>query len=1581
MFPAAANFATSVYESKNMSLTNRLRDVLRQLSKVRGRRCPRRNFGRQRTVLSGLAVEQLETKALLATFSVTNLDDAGSGSLRQAIEDSNVKPGADTIDATGVSGTIVLTSGQLNLTDPVTLNGPGQNRLTISGNNANRVMSVGSSNAGDFHISDVRIANGSEDTGEGAGILFSSSSNRYFVSRVTVENNHANGGGGIAVAGQGGLRMKDSAIINNTANFNGSAIIFFGGSDNWLMNSTISGNSGNSTIQQQSGDSVTSNVRLRNLTVADNTGLGFSTFAVGSGTIYSEVQNTIFADNTNGNITTFAEATADNTFLSRGHNLSDDNSAGLTSSSDWTNTNPLIGPLQNNGGPSPTHALLAGSPAIDSGDNAVVDSFATPFLTDQRQGPFLRSYDGNGNGFVTIDIGATEYYGEMLVDTTTDATDDDYSPGNFTLREAVAVANAQPGAETITFAAALNGGAITLTEGELRVIDSLNINGPGAANLAISGGDASQIFWLGSNNTSEAYEISGVTLRNGNGVNSSRISGFGGAISFFDEFVGDDVLTISDAVLTDNTSDLGGAIYALKSELNITNTIIDNNTATGTSATRGGGGIALQSANATLTNTTVSNNTASSTGGGIYNFTFSGAVGFGNTLLTINGGSISDNSATFGGGIYNENQNVGEFATANLHEVIVSGNMVTGSGGGIWNNSTALIEDSVIRGNTASGFGGGIRIEGPTVVRRSEITENQAFQGGGIGSSSDQAISRFENVTISGNKATIVGGAGGAGVYAFDSKFLFTNSTITNNIIGDGTSAAQGAGIFIDPTTNPTTNPAEVELSNSIVAGNVSTGTGVDVAGTILVAQNSLIESNTGFSITSASGTNLLGGAPLLGPLQNNGGPTKTHALLPGSPAIDAGDNARATDSGSNVFVTDQRGAGYLRIISASANGGATVDMGAFEAPFAGDLIVSTTSDTVDGDYSDGQLSLREAILVANQRSGQDTITFSSTMSGTNIQLAGTELVITGDTFVTGPGSANLTIDGMGTSRVLRITAGAAVSISGLSITGGDATNSTDNDAIYDGLGGGVFNEGGQLQLMAVRIHGNTGTYGAGINNYGDNGGTATLVLRDSILDHNTSTENGGGLYNWGNGGNASAVVFNSTLSANTATYSGSGMINWAGIGIASLNISNSTVTTNISVNSLNTGALAIFGGDVTLNNTIVAGNLAAGSPGDVFGAIDSASANNLIGSGDSLSGTSNGLNGNQIGTSAALIDAMLGPLQDNGGPTQTHALLPGSPAIDGGDNAAAVDNTGTPLTTDQRQLPRLVGTVDIGAVEFRQPTLSLNIASKTFGENGGATTATVTRAGDADTSTALTVSLSSSDNGEATVPTSVTIPAGQSESAPFNIVAVDDAINDGTQTVTVTASASGYVDALDSVDVTDDDNAVSGDVDGDNDFDASDAFLIHLTKLSGTDAQIEESKGSSPLTAAQIRTRINQLGLAADVDGDLDFDASDSFLMLLVKLSGGNAQIDQSKGASPLTAVQIRWNVDRLNESSGSPPLGIAGAVISASVLPKSEPIENFVVPIPDAPQALAATGDGDVPEDNVATVMKNFRSWIDAI
>jgi hypothetical protein len=231
-------------------------------------------------------------------------------------------------------------------------------------------------------------------------------------------------------------------------------------------------------------------------------------------------------------------------------------------------------------------------------------------------------------------------------------------------------------------------------------------------------------------------------------------------------------------------------------------------------------------------------------------------------------------------------------------------------------------------------------------------------------------------------------------------------------------------------------------------------------------------------------------------------------------------------------------------------------------------------------------------------------------------------------------------------------------------LTVGNSTLSGNAAPGFYGSGGGIFNFG-TLTVSDSTLSGNSALFGGGIDNDG------TLTVSNSTLSGNSALGPfgyGGGIYTYGT---RPVTLTNVTLTANRANTSGGGL-------------------------DVYTGSLS-----PVLHNALIAGNFsnATGTtPDDVYGSLDPTGDYNLIGDGTSMIGLSNGVNGNQVGSAAAPIDPLLGPLQDNGGPTLTHALLSGSPAIDAGNNAYATD-------WDQRGpgYPRIVnGIIDIGAFEVQ---------------------------------------------------------------------------------------------------------------------------------------------------------------------------------------------------------------------------------------------------------------------------------------
>ncbi len=385
-------------------------------------------------------------------------------------------------------------------------------------------------------------------------------------------------------------------------------------------------------------------------------------------------------------------------------------------------------------------------------------------------------------------------------------------------------------------------------------------------------------------------------------------------------------------------------------------------------------------------------------------------------------------------------------------------------------------------------------------------------------------------------------------------------------------------------------------------------------------------------------------------------------------------------------------------------------DIGAYEHDFVTN-IVTTLVDEDDGGLGLGTgNSLREIIQATNARSISDTIGFDPSLHGGTIALSESSLpALSGEITVQGPGASQLTISGDGQSRLFDIAAGTVATISGLTIR--DATenaisnqgNLTLTDSVVtanQAEDGGAIVSDGALTIRRSTIRGNAATrHGGGLALRGNS------LIVDSTIDGNSAQVNGGGLINEG-----TLHMINSTVSGNTANGSGGGIGNAFGTAM----IVHSTVTENqANANGDETGVGGGVSGNLddstTLHNSIIFGNvLGTEQTADDVWFADPSSSHNLIGVADPEDRFQDGVNGNRVG-----VDPLLGLLANNGGPTRTHALLPGSPAIDAGDNALAVDSNASPLTGDQRgdAYPRIVdgdrsgeALVDMGAWEAPIP-------------------------------------------------------------------------------------------------------------------------------------------------------------------------------------------------------------------------------------------------------------------------------------
>ena len=378
-------------------------------------------------------------------------------------------------------------------------------------------------------------------------------------------------------------------------------------------------------------------------------------------------------------------------------------------------------------------------------------------------------------------------------------------------------------------------------------------------------------------------------------------------------------------------------------------------------------------------------------------------------------------------------------------------------------------------------------------------------------------------------------------------------------------------------------------------------------------------------------------------------------------------------------------------------------------------ITVNSNADTVD-DPSFGVITLRDAVNQANADNGQDLIVFDRSVfsNAQTITLSQGELDLTHNLDIIAPrdsltGGDLVTVSGNKASRVFEIEKGATVTVSGLIVA--------DGNVVGVNSGGGIKNSG-TLTLDNSTISGNSITRDNVHSVSGDGGGifnTGTMNVRNSTISGNSVRDSnllfipagykiengGGGIFNSG-----TLTLDNSTISGNSVSglsIYGGGILNKGKLTLAFSTFTLNSASNGGGVyNSPGYTNLVLGGtippGSTDVRNTIIASNLnsASGVNPDVSGTFIS-NGYNLIG--DSTGSTGFDATGDIVGTSDNPIDPRLASLDNNGGSTQTIALLPDSPAIGAGD-PTVLD---TDPTTDQRGLPRRAadGTTDIGAFEL----------------------------------------------------------------------------------------------------------------------------------------------------------------------------------------------------------------------------------------------------------------------------------------
>jgi len=385
---------------------------------------------------------------------------------------------------------------------------------------------------------------------------------------------------------------------------------------------------------------------------------------------------------------------------------------------------------------------------------------------------------------------------------------------------------------------------------------------------------------------------------------------------------------------------------------------------------------------------------------------------------------------------------------------------------------------------------------------------------------------------------------------------------------------------------------------------------------------------------------------------------------------------------------------------------------------------VDTVADLIDDDTSDGvchttegTCSLRAAIMQSNHPGIGTTVihlpagTYLITLPVASVtdEMGGNFNFNTpsgaNQTSILGAGPAQTIVDGNGLDNVFYISGPRTVTIDGITIRNGTTSN----------IGGGIHSEGLLTVSHCVIEHNEAGAWGGGIYSGISSGASLTVIdtvirsntaglgggiytrspttLRNSALDGNMASDSGGGIYNDGQ-----LTVTNSTISTNAANTNGGGIYSATAAFIYSTSlVDNDADHDRDELGGIGGGIFTAAGSRFVAVNTLLARNTIndAPLPDNCNGTLEVYGMNLL----DDVVGCT--FVGNGAIATGSLSPGTIGPLQDNGGPTSTHALLDGSEAIDATTAQGCIDETGTPLTTDQRGAARVAGArCDVGAYE-----------------------------------------------------------------------------------------------------------------------------------------------------------------------------------------------------------------------------------------------------------------------------------------
>jgi Ca2+-binding RTX toxin-like protein len=1111
---------------------------------------------------------------------------------------SNLTIASNTADGNGAavanSSTLILDTVLLSTNVAVGSGGAIYNdsvgSLTLSGTSISN-NTAGVNGGGIANTASGRLTLGSSTLdGNTAGVrgggLSHSSAVTATITESTIANNSAATGGGIGAVGR--LLVTNSTISANQATGNGGGVS--NGADSTYLNVTIVNNSAGANGGGIFNTSVLGPARLKNTIVARNTGV---TGADVNGNGFVSQGNNLIGNGST--VTVFVNGVSGNLVGSTGSVI-----------------DPLISPLQNNGGLTRTHALLFGSPARDAGNNVGVTA------TDQRG--FDRRFDGDGDGTTTVDIGSFE--SGLTVNSfldTVDVNPGDRSSadvaGNSTLRAAIMEANAQPGADSIV----LLPGTYRLTiagqdennarTGDLDITETLTIIGAGDGSTIIDASGLDRAFHV---IAGASLNLMGVTVINGD-------ADLGGAI------LNQGVLNLENTTIANSSASLGGGIYNDITEGKLSAAVLAGSTSVSVSDVtefprQAGFTIIVDSEEMRVDS--------------ISGKTFTVTRGVNGTTANAH---LSGATVTYVG-----------TAAVNLLNTNVVNNEALLSGGGIFNNDQLVITSSSVSGNTAGVRGGGVYNTQTVTIDQTTLDGNKAEVNGGAIYNEGTVTGTFSSVTITGSTLSnnIAGALGGA-IFNSD-RISIDNSTVTGNSTGSEGGAIYNTGVVQQVTSTVAQASVTVVLdfieANQVpfidALGNPQgvfdvTPFGFQVSEFDAVTQAILATVNQHYLAIPTSDVD--GRSPIPQGMQLD---IEFVIGDVGTPPSNGATEYYYVTIGSDLSGTAPLGVAFLNSIR-NATGSPS---GGFNIGDPVGTIYSNNIQGIGGLTPSNALTSGDLFFTANAVAGTTSHEIGHALSLLHLNNAGS-ITPTGVSPIMGTGA----IDLPNQQRILT------------------------REFAYSGQNAQA---GGATQMHVQQLVGALGLRAAPVTSQSP--GVGFLSISNSTIVNNTSDLEGGGIVN---ATGSTAQLRNSIVAANIA------------------NNANST---------------------------------ALNADNDVRGAFNSLRTN-FIGDSGTASGFINGFRGDQVGSELSPLDPVFGALASNGGATRTHELLPGSPAIDAGNNSG-----GEPL--DQRNGRRPTdGTADIGAFEVQQNTIRITDVTAVEG-NSGSTAFVFTVVLDAATAEPITV-------------------------------------------------------------------------------------------------------------------------------------------------------------------------------------------------------------------------------------------------